>query len=425
MLAQLGYGTPTLQRFWGCDENNVGGTLGVLVNGVHTPGPTLAAGTDYTGTVDAAVSGTYTWQLTLNGAAVTPLRTNRAMPGPGERFKSVFWADATADGYGFYNMQKEDPDFATCGGDWDYIDTEAGFVRDANLSSYRPRHRNKLTTQKRRASFFASVPYVVTQDSHEGVRGDLYAPGTAIYAAAYQANREYFLSLNPANNDSGVHVTPSPAPYFRHTVSDVEFIFLDAISWITVGREQFDATQLAWFDAALQNSTASCIVVWAPQQPVAASILSWADVFRSINAITKTVVILSGDSHGAVAVWRPQGTTLSGGTITNAFTNRGVLEVQATPIDHSTMTAGDAITLSQSTVHFIDNSDSAVASGTYGDNRNYGVLAYEPNGSALRATPHIQIDIKNAWNAALRWRCFVDIGSRAPVIYDPRGGVPR
>lgn len=435
MLAQMGYGTPTLQRFWGCDENNVGGVLGVLINGVHYTGDTLTSDTDYTGIVDAPVSGTYVWQLTLDGVAVTEEKSHHAMPSAGERFKCCFWADATGDAYGWLKMQQESPDFAVFGGDWDYIDTEAGFTRDSTLSSYRPRHRTKLTDQPRRANFLSSVPNFGVMDSHEGVRGDLYAPGTPEYSAAYQAAREYFLCLSPENTDAGIHTSPSPVPYFRHTVSDVEFIFMDHISWAAWNGTDpvadvvvMDATQISWFQNAIQSSVADVIVVMAPHQPTYSAVKNptvWRSIFSAINSVNKTVIMITGDSHGACAIWRPQGTTMASGTITDVFTDRGLLEVQATPIDHSTMTVGDAITDSQSTKHFLDASDSASASGTYRDNRNYGVLTYEPDGSAYRAAPHIMVDIKNAWDGALRWRCFVDVGGREPVIYAPRAAVPR
>ena len=50
MIEQLGYRTPTQQLFWGVDNKNVGGTLGVLINGSAAGTPVvIGASTDYTG----------------------------------------------------------------------------------------------------------------------------------------------------------------------------------------------------------------------------------------------------------------------------------------------------------------------------------------------------------------------------------------
>ena len=94
MLAQLGHATDSIVRFWGCDNTNTGGVLGVIVNGKTYTGANLTAATDYTGTIDVAVSGDFTWQLTLDGVAVTPLRTAKGQPSSGQGFRTVIWGDS-------------------------------------------------------------------------------------------------------------------------------------------------------------------------------------------------------------------------------------------------------------------------------------------------------------------------------------------
>ena len=431
MLAQLGRATDSIVRFWGCDNTNTGGVLGVIVNGKTYTGANLTAATDYTGTIDVAVSGDFTWQLTLDGVAVTPLRTAKGQPSSGQGFRTVIWGDSNNEYInGWQVMVDEAADYGVCIGDWDYTDTETGFVRDANLSSYRPRHRAKLgglTGWTPQQEFLCNQLNIAMHDSHEGIRGDIFAEGTPEYNAAYQAIREYITGINPANTDTGVHASPAVTPYFRHKIGDVEFIMLEQATWLTGASESLgqsiDATQLAWFQSAIANSTASVIVVCAPKQPryVAGVNTVWPDVFRAIDAVDKTVVVFSADSHGAVATWRAKGTTMAGGTITDAFANRGLLEVQGTPISHPTMTAGDGITSGQATQYFFDNSNDT---GFRGSNFNYVMFEYVPQGGGIESAPHIRIDIKSCWTGRSRWTCTIPIGSRVPTVYEGRARAP-
>lgn len=53
MISALRKFTSTSQTFWGCDNTDTGGVLGVRVDGVDYTGDTLVSGSDYTGTVTA------------------------------------------------------------------------------------------------------------------------------------------------------------------------------------------------------------------------------------------------------------------------------------------------------------------------------------------------------------------------------------
>lgn len=417
MIPMLGYRSATTQKFWGVDETNTGGVLGVLVNGAATSGPTLSAATDYTGIVTATVPSTaYTYQLTINGVAATPAYQSPAKPGASDYTKIVFWGDANGNSPGFYRASQEGAHLGVCLGDWDYADTV--IAGSTVLATHRAQHRSVIVNELNRQVLLRALPHVSMWDNHEGVGSTGASPGDALYDAAFQACNEYFLSLNPTNTDAGIHSLAYQTPYFRFTFGGIDFVCMDHISWATdrntVAANKMDATELAWVNAALTASTSPILVICSPTQPYDNT--EWASLRTTIDGLNKTVVLLTADAHGAASIWRqPQPSGHA-----SWFPTRGLYECQATPMMHPTCTAGDPITSAFSQQHFIDVSANT---NTLGCNYNYGTLEYFPSGSTEYATAHVKISIKSAWDGKTRHCVHIPQGQRAPVFASRGGGM--
>lgn len=409
IIPQLGYRAATTQRFWGGDTTTAGGVLGVLVNGVLTTGETLSANNGYTGIVDATVPDeAYTWQLTIGGVAVGSSYTAPAKPSATDNTKIVFWGDANANAVGFYNAAQEGAHLAVCLGDWDYIDSLV--LTPFNLADYRTQHLTILKNERHRRTFIHSQPQINMWDNHEGVGSTGASPGSAQYDNARQAANEYFLGLVPVPAAAAGH-----GHYYSYSFGDIDFVCMDHISQCVdrniVSENKMDATQLAWVQAAITASTGRVLVICSPSIPY--NNPEWQALFPTINAVDKTVILLSADAHGVGCYYRPAGAHAQW------FPDRGLLEVQATPLMHPTCSvvcgAG-----AQTTGEIIYAEDASESVNTLNCNYNYGTLEWCPSGDNRLAAAHLKVKVHNAWDGAVRWECVIREGSRVPEFLTNR-----
>lgn len=354
------------------------------------------------------------------------------MPISGQDFSAVIWHCGIDDCLGFEKMTGEAPNLAVCLGDWDYYDN-AGIDLGTNPDTYRALLLTALNTQLGRAAFVTSCPNINMWDNHEALGTQAAPPHpdtglkTANYLAAYQALYDYTLGLNPINVDPNIHTMPSiygapgPAPYFRYTMGDVEFICMDQISWAedrgTTGSSaktrlgysadpQGATKQLDWVVARIAGSSANVIVICSPSQPViapAAGNTEWVSILNAINSSPKTVILMTGDSHGYWVGYRPQNMATNPA---NLFSERGLVEVMAGPLQQTSFSGGDS--LQTGTAQVVDSGLGGTARIMYPNNYNYAVI--ERQASVGRTV----IRCKLAQTGAQRSAFYVRDGERKP-----------
>lgn len=412
--AQLWYRQGNQQVFWGYDTAQTGGVLGVRINGAAAVlGSTMSADTNWTGTVTATVPTTsYTWQLEIGGVAVGRVYTAPALPT--DQTKVVVWGCAKTENIGFDRMREENADLAICLGDWAYIDTTAA-GSGYSLASFRSLYRTHFGYSKR-MRFLAQQPQLTCWDNHEvtGVT-DLHQPPDSEWLNAYNAAQEAFMGGNPINTDPGVHEGIPRLPYYRATYGGIDFICMDQISWCSgrsMGNDFLGNTQRDWAIWAIGQSTSDVLVICSPN--VLHQSASWASVLQALDALDKTVFVVTGGNHHASVVQR------FGGDSATYVPTRDLLEIQAGPLNHQLSFNDDILNIGGNTTKYFSDTTAPTTEPTpYGANNNYLVVTYSPNGGEYNESPHVLLEIKSIWGWC-RWRGTMAIGSRTVQPWEPR-----
>lgn len=443
IVPQLGYCAPGLQRFHGIDTDLIGGTLGVLINGAAAAQTaTMDASNGYTGYITASVPNNgYTWQLTVNGVTRTPVMTAPRIPQAGEDYRAVIWGDAaganSAAGAGqppgFYYMAREGQQFSVCLGDWLY--TVAATDLGTSADSYRTIIRREILQGLGRREFMAAAPQITQWDNHDalGVTNKAHYEGVnaAIYAAAYQACFDFYLGLNPRNTDSGIHTMQTlygqsaQCPYYRTTVGDVEYLMLDQVSFaddrtnpvpgnrkpsMGFATDSQGATkQKDWAVARINASTTPVLIICAPLQPeedTVAGNTEWDAIFRACDVKNQTIIIVSANSHCLWVGYRDATNTPS--RAATWFTQRGITEIQATPVQGTVWSGGDM--LGNGALVYANEVSATQNTPLYGSNFNYLVMDRKPS---LART---EFSIRSAWDGSTKLQFYIPDGGRQPVV---------
>lgn len=365
MISALKKGTATSQTFWGCDDTNTGGVLGVLVDGVLTTGDTLVSENDYCGlvTVSGLSSGSHTYQMVLDGVAVGNSYTFQTHPEAGEEFDVLVIGDAL-EAENIIDLVTNRESQARCvfGSECSYIegfvagepatgtnavlDTAAHPTEYAEyLAWYRGGYRSIWSTP-RWQRFVNTFPGRYVWNNHEfdsnasdNGTGALSANGQCQYDAAIKAFREYEGAGNPSASDSAYTVDswPNPVVYFSEVIGDIEFICPDYTSYSatalaynmgTAGRGE--QAQKAWVESVVSASTAKCIVFILPTlAATATNTLEWVDagvgLLRNGLQVDKPILFVSANTHVPCAR----------GVYRNSGMARAIPEVGVSPIKQS------------------------------------------------------------------------------------------
>lgn len=431
MYAALGYGTQTSQRFWGHDDTETGGVLGVFVDGVLTTGATLAAGNDYCGTVDVTglSAGEHSYQLALDGVAVGNAGTFSTAPASGESFDLIFCGDARVSGSVMALMTARENPAAIFASELCYIEgyyTLSGPTEAEYLAEWRAGYRDILTDRARR-DWMAKFQVRSMWDNHEiGPGVGWPAPGEAMFDAARQAFLEYEGAGNPPNTDADIDAS---ALYFSEVIGDVEIIVLDGSSYsqnsgggYLVDETRGGTQQANWAARKITESAANLIILHSPKESPGSDTASWGIIFAAIEAVApKQVILCEADTHCPYArkTWR------LGQTEAN-----GILSVGVSPLAQTTSkTITD--THPRDLFYFLDDTArSAPWTDLYTNQANlnwvYCRVSRRPNGSSERAVPHTKVEIINALTGVSRWHCWLDDGVRGPILPNTSAsGVPR
>lgn len=455
MIGQLKYGTSTTQRFFGVDESDTGGVLGVLVDGVLTTGDTLNSGNDYTGTVEVTLSpGSHTWEMVLDGVGQGNQRSFQTAPASGESFKAVVVSDITGDAQGFSTILDENARFGMTNGDDMYLDVNpnmsdkcgCGTLPDGAsavvfatvLTTYRCKHRCHLTNGMFRNYAFQSFPWDRQWHNHEfevvPFQTTTIAANAGIkYNAAKQAAEEYLFAGN-ADPATGYDTYPSPVAYRNFMLGDIEVLRFDHTSYGfepnpsglyskfegTVpndsGGNNIGSKQLDWAVDTINASTAPLILLITPAEPChssqnAAAAAEWQTLFDAVDAKDASIVLICGDTHQALAEM------IDG----SQLPTRPLLVVNGSPLEHPTHTTNSTAWNSAGdvTIYYSDitlNNPSTTDDVYTGFNYNYVVITRNPNGSALESQPHTIFEIKQALTRQVKWWCYLIDGQRIPVL---------
>lgn len=457
MLAQLKYGTPTSQIFWGCDESDTGGVLGVFVDGNLTTGDTLSASNDYTGTVEVSglSKGSHTWQMAIDGVAVGGVYTFNTVPSQGDDLDVVVISDCTGLSQGFSTITAENAHFGITNGDHYYLDVVPSFTDNCGcgtlptgtdavdyntvLATYRCKHRCHLSFGTLREVAFRQHPWVFNWHNHEfevqPFQTTTIADNAGIkYQAAKKAADEYMFAGNPPATGTW-DTYPNPRVYRDFVVGDCHFIQLDHTSYgfeSASARSLFEGSvpdgaggtntgdkQLDWAIATIQNSTSKFIIIVSPAEPVHTSSSAlvggqWDTLLTAIDALSgKTVFLICGDTHQMLV-------ELLGGT---KMPNNPMLVVNASPLQHPSRSTASTGWGSDATIYF--NDLKAPPNPAVGDidndfNYNYLTLHVRPNGDSQVPESHIKIKIKNAMTGNTRASFYIREGERIPVFDNNR-----
>lgn len=438
----------------GCDDTDTGGVLGVFVDGTLTTGDTLSAAKDYTGLVTATVSGSYTYQMALDGVAVGEEYTGRTAPRSGDNFDLIFIGDCfTAEASFNYLWTNESP--AACyATEFYYIDaaefsaspinatpiatlqtnnnprTATGATPETNddfkafRTSYRKKHRAVYTYQENRLKWVNKAPIRQVWNNHEftSLIADPWcaSPGENNFDGAFQAAQEYEFNGNPIPTGTvGTHTIGENTynlPYFNETVGDVEVIVTDMTSANedALGYLLDDATrgltnQVAWIKDRISNSTANVLIIYNPTT-IIASMDEWTNastgILKTIDAKDQTIILMSANNH-----------TPSARLINLNMPTRPVLEFGISPLRHNL--ASVFVELASDVVYYTDEVSTSYASA---HNKNahtnwaYGKIIRRANGDAENSNPHTKFKMINPTNGELRFSCIIEDGSRTPIL---------
>lgn len=349
MLSALRDFGETWQTFWGCDENNVGGVLGVRIDGATDfTGSTLAAADDYTGTVTATwlSSGTHTWQMLLNGAPVGSVYNFTTAPASGESVTLLFMGDTNTEvDAAMSSIAARETPNAIFASELHYLDGSSyggALYTDANdigatasfptsydrtlngfgaSKGFRQKYRTAYSSEVNRLTVMRKWPIFHTPGNHDigqydGASNTVTMPGTVRYDAGYKAIREYPNAGMPqATGD--IDTEPAIPYYFSKVIGDVEIICVDQLSYAqpASGRNMNQANgtfptgagddkQLAWVKSRIQNSTANVIVLFTTAtipQSSHAGIVEWnhatTGLWKFVDGINKTILQIACDAH--------------------------------------------------------------------------------------------------------------------------------
>lgn len=349
MLSALRDFGETWQTFWGCDENNVGGVLGVRIDGAtNFTGSTLAAADNYTGTVTATglTPGTHTWQMLLDGAAVGSVYTFTTAPASGDEVTLLFMGDTNTEvDAAMEDIAARESPNAIFASELHYFDGSqygGALYTDANdiaatasfptsyantldgsggSKGFRQKFRACYSSEPNRLVVMRKWPIFHTPGNHDigqydGPSNTVTIPGTVRYDAGYKAIREYANAGMPqASGD--VDTEPAIPYYFNKVIGDVEIICIDQLTYAqpASGRNMNQANgtfptgagedkQFAWVKSCIQNSTANVIILFtmtAIPQSSHAGFVEWNDattgLWKFVDGINKTILQIAADAH--------------------------------------------------------------------------------------------------------------------------------
>ena len=452
MIYRLARHTPTSQTFWGCDDTDTGGVLGVVVDGSQYTGDTLAAADNYCGlvTVDNLASGVHTYQMALDGVLQDVQHEFTTAPQSGEDVDLILTGDCLEANPSFANLVANESADAFYASEWTYIDggeyeaapcgaaslvtlratyDERGATADpdysAFLDSYRIKQRCTLSNpaNKWRREFIKRFPTRLFWNNHEFYSLIALpwnpAPGENQFDAAYKAASEYEFMGNPINTDSDLDSVPSTVVYTRETIGDVEIISTDGTSYNddalanlldgqALGRGE--GKQFAWIKDRIAASTAKFLIIFHTTSIPDNTEWNHATtgILKALEDKDQTAIIIGANIHRAHAR-----------QINLNMPTRPIMEFGASPLRQESNSAVAA--LSGDVVYFED-SVATTFTGVYEPGARekaawcYAKVSIRPNGSDDYVDSHMKVEIKNALTSAVRWSCIIPEGSREPNI---------
>ncbi len=335
--------TATTQTFWGCDETDTGGVLGVRIYGVGDfTGDTLASANGFTGLVTATglSAGTYTYQMMLNGSLVGSAH-QFTLYASGDEFSILFIGDTNlkVDEAFTAITGRESSVAAVIGSELFYLDGNAygAIYTDANdyndtasfpasqqavRDSMRSAYRNAYAAEPARLTLEQKWPLFNSPGNHDLLISDpgpgpgyptLHKPGLCRYDGAHEAAINYASNGTPPPSGT-VDSEPSPVLYYDFTVGDVHIIVLDALTYSNPfaqgnlhgssgnGSTAGDDAQVAWLKSVINASTANVIIInhgtVVRGEEWANDLFSWLDT----NYTDKTFLIMAADTHVAYVI---------------------------------------------------------------------------------------------------------------------------
>ena len=327
------------QSFWGCDIENRGGRLGVLIDGNNLyEGHTLDSANDYTGLVTAKnlSPGSHSYQIFIDGEAAGPLHTFRTAPAPGDDFEMLFIGDAHRSvdiafeqiinrekhaAFAFATEAYYLDDRDLYGGQL-YADSQDLSPTSTNTLSYfkklngaagkagfRTKYRQALLDEPNRHAAMNTWPMFNMPHNHDMAASDPpAAPGTVRYDAAHKALFEYPSNGNPTASGIPLDSEPSPLLYFNKQVGDVEFIVPDMLSYSAPfaagemlgsnGNGAGEDRQIEWLKNRVAGSTARFIVLLMQKPALGAEWYSpTTGILPFLNGIDKTIIAITANTH--------------------------------------------------------------------------------------------------------------------------------
>lgn len=415
MYPRLGASTTTTQVFWGWDNSNTGGVIGVNINGQSFSGGTLNAANGYTGIVTAtglSPATEYTYQLTLDSAPVGEEITFKTMPESGD-FDLMF----IGDGRLLQNtlpviLDRESPAAVYCT-EMYYIEGYEGARDMAVIADMQEMYRTvihepEIFGRKR----FGEVPFRFMWNNHEVGSGTAWPlkPSTQ-FTVVSQAADEFYFNANPQNTDSPID---SDAKYFRENISDVEVIQLDQSSYGTTSANgrlteptRAGIYQTDWLVSRINNSDAKVLIIYfCVQFSMDNTNGDGKAVIDACNANpNKTIIFCEADTNIPYA--RMYGRTIGGSTMSPKVLSLGVSPVSQT-------TGKAYIDDANDDLYFVkDNITDEWNNFDYVFNRSAVKWQYV---LIKRRGASTVVEFKNAFTGKAFWSCALSDGERLPVI---------
>ena len=348
MISALKGGTHTSQIFWGCDDTNTGGRLGVFVDGVLYEGDQLVAANDYTGTVTAyglRPETEHEFQMAIDGVAMGPSYKFKTLPSPNNRdFDILVFGDAF-DPEPVINLitQREKKARLMIGTELSYIEqVRPGQPADnpRDLTSANPTgYQNYLDWYRGWYRYIwkfpnwqklvNTIPCRCVWHNHElssDTTGNVPTVGEIQFDAAIKAFREYEGAGQPSASDTGIPVDswPDPVVYFGENVGPLSIVMTDitSYSWGALDYQMTNPTrgdqrQIEWTKAWLNTNTRDFVILYHPTNIATGSAsnggnayLEWMGTTGANNTdgllyflaeFMKPVVCFSANTHTAHA----------------------------------------------------------------------------------------------------------------------------
>lgn len=441
MIPRLAKNKNGSQTFWGVDDTDTGGVLGVIIDGSEKfYGDTLSATWDYCGVVEANAlsAGTHTYQMMLDGVLLGKVYSFSIFK-VGDDLEFMFIGDCLDSNASFQTIVEREHNIVACWGDEvSYIDggeygvnwanlivsnnpnvASTGY-NDADTKVYRDgmftKHRGSIesTLNIARRNFYAKYPLRMLPGNHELeslVPGPNSKPGQNLYDGTRSAFYAYYTMGNPAADTVGVDSIPAEGVlYYSEILGNTEIVHCDiltyhdnAITYSLIGSAEGrgEDMQAAWLINIIKTTSAIFLIIYLGT--AIPNLDEWTNattgIFKALGDTSIPTVIVTANQHTAYAKQH----TLFGAN---------VMEIGISPLRQRNAAATE--TISGQIVYFEDYNASEFDDpytpgiGPFKTYWIYGKVTERPNGSPRNTTPHMECEIINALTGYKRFSFTVD-----------------